>query len=215
MEHRNRAIPATRFLANSIDHLGRPIDPDVFTIAQEIAPQAVSYGERLLRDPALAMTLFEEVAAAVSRTLKEATAYGPLHVREMRRYLFRSYLRRLSAARRTEPCLSCVAKEIKQCSQQEGNASKIETAVLFRELLDCFDPATRAILQRRLEGCSWKQVELEFGISANAAALRVKRAVRHFQAPSPRSRESMQQPAILPQPAALYPATTKRLPRAS
>jgi len=40
-----------RTLLNCIDHLGRPIEASVFSVAQESAPQAVSYAQKFLADP--------------------------------------------------------------------------------------------------------------------------------------------------------------------
>ena len=212
MENEHRGIHASRFLPHSVDHFGRPIDPFVFRIAQEIAPQAVSYGERILGDPAIAMTLFEEVAASVSHALGEDVASGP-HVREMRRYLFRSYLRRISTARRAEPRLLRASEHHRESCAQRTDVQKIETAVVLREVLDCCDGVTRAILQRRLEGCSWKQIEREFGLSANAAALRLRRAVRNLRTAS-RNAATSTQPSFLPQ-SAVPAQTARRLLRAS
>ena len=215
MGSRNRSIPPTRFLPNPVDHLCRPIDPSVLRIAIEIAPQAVSYGERLLRDSAVAMTLFEEVAASVSRTLRQQIASGPLHVQEMGRYLFRSYLRRITAARRTQPRLLFAAEDFTQSCLQRNDTRTLEAAVLLRELRDCCDSITRPILQRRLEGCSWKQVEQEFGISANAAALRLKRVVRHLQTPSSPTARLVLPASSRPRSSALPCTVTTRLSRAS
>ena len=73
------------FLLNSVDRLGRTIDPTVLSVATEIAPRALLYAEKLLGDPALAMNLFEEAAATVSHALKEKSASGspkrPRHAR--------------------------------------------------------------------------------------------------------------------------------------
>jgi DNA-directed RNA polymerase specialized sigma24 family protein len=214
VENGNTGSRANRFLPHSVDHLGRPIGPDVFRIAQEIAPRAVSYGNRVLGDSAVAMTLFEEAAASVSRTLGEDIDSGP-HVREMRRYLFRSYLRRISTARRTEPCLICASEHFRNSSLQDAEVRKIETAVVLREVLDRCDGMTRAILQRRLEGCSWKQIEREFGISANAAALRLRRTVRNLRTASTYATAPATRPSLVPRSAVLPQTIAKRLLRAS
>ena len=41
------------FLLNSVDHLGRTIDPSVLSVAQEIGPGAVRYAEKVARRPRL------------------------------------------------------------------------------------------------------------------------------------------------------------------
>ena len=212
MENGNGGIHASRFLPHSVDHFGRPIDPSVFRIAQELAPQAVSYGERILGDSAIAMTLFEEVAASVSHALAGNVDSGP-HVREMRRYLFRSYLRRISTARRAEPHFLRTSAHPRESRIRGTDVQKIETAVMLREVLDCCDGLTRAILRRRLEGCSWKQIEREFGLSANAAALRLRRVIRNLQTASPNGAVPTQ-PSFF-SPSAVPVQRARRLLRAS
>lgn len=100
MDPRREAKPSPRFLLNSVDLLGREIDPAVLSVAQESAPRAVSHGEKLLGDPALATSLFEEAAATVSKTINEKEASGKPRIRDMRGYLFRAYLRRISVERK-------------------------------------------------------------------------------------------------------------------
>src|SRR5580700_9001627 len=87
-------------LLNSVDRLGRTVEPSVLSVAQEIASQAVSHGVKLLGDPALALTLFEESAAIVSQTAGEKLASGKPGIRDVRSYLFRVYLRRIGTEKR-------------------------------------------------------------------------------------------------------------------
>lgn len=198
MESRQGRSRARGFLPNSVDHLGRAIDPRVFRIAEEIAPRAVHYGERLLGDPAVALTLFEEVAANVSRALEQKATSGGSHVREMRPYLFRAYLRRISAVRKKNPSLRCGTEPHLQRQSRDAESRKIETRVLVRELSDCCDKVTQTILQRRLEGCSWKQIEQQCGMSANAAALRLRRVLRQFQQSSATTTKSAELGCVPP-----------------
>jgi hypothetical protein len=60
--HRERKASPV-FWVNSVDRLGRGIDPGVLSVAQEIGPSGVRCAEKVLGDPALAITLFEEAAA--------------------------------------------------------------------------------------------------------------------------------------------------------
>jgi hypothetical protein len=53
------------FLLNSVDRLGREIEPAVLSVAQEIGTTAVRYAEKLLGDPAIAITLFGEAALII------------------------------------------------------------------------------------------------------------------------------------------------------
>jgi hypothetical protein len=56
-------------LVNAVDPLGRPVEPRVLSVAQDIAPQAVSYAQKSLADPCLAVNLLEEAAATVSKAV--------------------------------------------------------------------------------------------------------------------------------------------------
>src|SRR5208283_155522 len=103
--HRKPTINAP-FLLNAIDHLGRAIDPSVLSVAQEIGPGAVRYAEKVVGDPALAISLFEETAATVSRTLREKAASGKPDVTDIRGYLFHSYMRRIKRQKRMEAVLT-------------------------------------------------------------------------------------------------------------
>ena len=66
--------PGPALLLNTVDRLGREIDPAVLSVAQEIGPSAVRYAENVLGDPALAISLFEKAAATVSQTLRDKAA---------------------------------------------------------------------------------------------------------------------------------------------
>jgi hypothetical protein len=80
------------FLLNSVDRLGRTIDPVVLAVAREIGPRAVAYAERLLADTALIMNLFEESAGAVSEALRRKPK-GASPVRDLSAYLYRTFQR--------------------------------------------------------------------------------------------------------------------------
>src|ERR1039458_4462442 len=94
------------FWVNSVDRLGRGIDPAVLSVAQEIGPSAVHYAEKLLGDPALAITLFEEAAATGSQSHRERAARGTPDVEDMRGYIFLAFIRRVRKEKRAEPVLN-------------------------------------------------------------------------------------------------------------
>jgi DNA-directed RNA polymerase specialized sigma24 family protein len=169
------------FLLNSMDRFGRTIEPCVMAVAQEIAPRAVAYGERFLGDPALSMTLFEEAAAKVSRVFRHKALTGQPEIREMRRYLFRAYLRRIGDESRRTVCRTCAAQINGPRRPHDFESRTLERHVLVRELLDKCDELTQEIFRRRLQGCSWKEIEEGCGIPANAASLRFSKALRHFR----------------------------------
>ncbi|HET8925257.1 MAG TPA: sigma-70 family RNA polymerase sigma factor [Candidatus Acidoferrum sp.] len=165
------------FFLSSVDRLGRAIDPLILAIAHEIGPRAVRYAERLLGDQALALDLLEESAAAVSEALKRKTTGDSGKVRNMERYLFRTYLRKVSLVRGKQTRLdkSLRAKAPKQPARTEF--AEAEIALLFDEVMATYDKVTRQIVYRRLEGYSWKEIGTEFGITTHAAEARYSRAL--------------------------------------
>ena len=169
------------FLLSSVDRLGRVIDSSVLSAAQEIAACAVSYGERLLGDPALALTLFEEAAATVSITLRRKEATSQPQIREMRRYLFRAYLRHVGTQSPTGRGRGATLPRNLETRNSDDESTKLERRILVRELLDGCDRVTKEIVIRRLEGCSWKEIEKTCNIPANAANLRFSKALKNFQ----------------------------------
>src|SRR5437879_13769395 len=84
---------------NVVAPSGRSIEPCVFLVAQGIANQAVSYAERFLGDSCVAVNLLEEAAANVSEAIraKEAAQIAP--IRDVRRYMFRVFLRKVAEAK--------------------------------------------------------------------------------------------------------------------
>jgi hypothetical protein len=172
-----------------MDRFGRTIEPCVMAVAQEIAPRAVPYGERFLGDPALSITLFEEAAAKVSHVVRQKALTGQPEIREMRRYLFRAYLRRIGDEGRRTVCRTCATDSNGPRHPHDSESRTLDRRVLVRELLERCDRLTQEIFHRRLQGCSWKEIEGACGIPANAASLRFSKALRHFQKDASSERE--------------------------
>jgi len=168
-------------LLNSVDRLGRTVEPSVLSVAQDIASQAVSHGEKLLGDPALALTLFEEAAATVSKTAAEKLASGKPGIRDIRSYLFRVYLRRIGVEKRATLSLDQPTEEQWQRHAQRTDQRDIERQILLKEVLESCDTLSREIFYLRLEGCSWKEIEKRSGIPVNAASLRFSKALRRLR----------------------------------
>jgi DNA-directed RNA polymerase specialized sigma24 family protein len=168
-------------LLNEVDRSGRPIAPEVLSAAREIGPRAVSHGEKLLGDPALAISLFEEAAATVSKTIKEKATSGKPRIRDVRGYLFRTYLRRISVERKASPVLDDATEQEQEKYAPQTDDSAIERHILVKELLETCDTLTREILYRKLEGCTGKEIEKFCGIPVNAANLRFSKALRRLQ----------------------------------
>jgi DNA-directed RNA polymerase specialized sigma24 family protein len=166
-------------LLNSTDRLGRVIEPSILSAAQQIAPTALSYGEKLLGDSALAASLLEEAAATVSETLRRKARIGKPPVKDVGGYLFRAYARRMRAEKETQLTLD-FGTDWEKHSNLPDDANP-ERQLLVREVLGTCDPITREIVYRRLEGFSWKEIEVSSGVPANAAKVKFSKSLRRLR----------------------------------
>jgi DNA-directed RNA polymerase specialized sigma24 family protein len=166
---------------NALDRLGRTIDPAVLSVANEIAPRALPYAEKLLGDPALATNLFEEAAATVSQALRDKTAAGAPNIRDLRGYLFRAYLHRIGEQRRKELLVEDSTDTKAFIPQACSESHDPDLDVLTKELLQSCDRVTEEIILRRLEGFSWKEIERDLNIPIVAATQRYRRAIQHLR----------------------------------
>lgn len=175
---RARSASGTFFL-NSIDRLGRTIDPLILAVAHEVGPRAVGYAERLLGDEALALDLLEEAAAAVSKALKRKTTEEGAPVRDLEAYLFRTYLRKVSLVRGRRARLDRSLVEKVPRQPASNRLAEAEISLLFDEVMATYDKVTRQIVYRRLEGFLWREIAAEYGLSTHAAEARYSRALAH------------------------------------
>jgi DNA-directed RNA polymerase specialized sigma24 family protein len=162
---------------NAVARSGRSIEPCVFLVAQGIANQAVSYAEKFLGDSCVAVNLLEEAAATVSEVIraKETAQIAP--IRDVRRYLFRVFLRKVADARRNETPF----EEISQWYSHpcdDGDGDGLGSQVLLDEILGHFDSVTREMILRRFEGHSWGEIAAEFQLSNHAARVRFSKALQ-------------------------------------
>lgn len=181
MQPQRERQPGPAFLLNSVDRLGREIEPAVLSVAQEIGPSAVRYAEKLLGDSALAITLFEEVAATVSQTRREKTARGKPDVKDMRGYLFLAYIRRVRREKRAEPVLNDPKTLDLARRAQYMKMQDLERNLIMAEALATCDTVTQNIVLRRLEGFSWKEIELLCGVSGHAARQRFSATIQRLR----------------------------------
>ena len=172
------AKPSGPFLLNSIDRLGRPIHPGVLSVAQEISHQALAYAERILGDPAVALNLFEEAAAAVSEAVETKKASGKPPIRDSRAYLFRAYVRRISQERRREVVFEHEVELRQERNRPTHNGTGPDMKVLLDEVMAAYDKVTQEITLRRLEGFSWDEIGDRYGISSHAARIRFSKALK-------------------------------------
>jgi hypothetical protein len=171
----HRSQPA---LVNAVDPLGRPIEPRVLSVAQDIAPQAVSYAQKSLADPCVAVNLLEEAAATVSEAVlaKQLAELPP--VRNMRAYLYRAFLRRLSATRQAEIRLEEAFEERLRLNEVMSFEEKMEARLLLKQIICMCDRKTMWIVWERIEGRSWDEIASDCVTTNRPARLLYSRALR-------------------------------------
>ena len=177
-----KSIPRThRALVNALDRLGRPIEPIVLSVAQAIAPKAISYAEKSLADPCVAMNLLEEAAATVSEAVlaKQSGDFPP--IRDLRAYLYRAFLRRVAAARQSEIRLEEAFEERLRLNEGMSFEEKLEARLLLKQILRMCDRKTMWIVWERIEGRSWEEIAYDCLMTNRAARLHYSRALREIR----------------------------------
>jgi hypothetical protein len=162
---------------NAVAPSGRSIEPCVFLVAQDIADQAVSYVEKFRVDSCVGVNLLEEAAATVSEVIraKEAAQIAP--IRDVRRYLFRVFLRKVAETRRNETTYEEVSQwHSHPCDDSHGD--RLDSQILLDQILGHFDSVTREMILRRIEGHSWGEIASEFELSNHAARVRFSKALQ-------------------------------------
>jgi RNA polymerase sigma factor (sigma-70 family) len=176
MDPKREAKSSPRFLLNSVDLLGREIDPAVLSVANSIGLKAIPYAEKLLGDPAVAMNLFEQAAASVSEAIRTKQTSGSA-VRDLAAYLFRTYIRLVSEAKQKDSMFSESLDIEVEAQISERDLARAEAALLLDEIMGICDRLTREVALRRLEGLSWKEIGEHYGISGHAAEARFSKAL--------------------------------------
>ena len=176
------ARPPNRSLRVSpVDRLGRNISPLVLDAAEEIGRRALEHAERLLIDPAVAAGLLEEAAATVSRAIDSKKPCTQNDVRDLPSYLFRAFIRRVNRAKRRQLSQDDATRVLAFESDISTNPqAEIELKILVDELLTRCDPVTRDMFYRRIQGFSWKEIAVCYGISDHAAKSRFSQALRRI-----------------------------------
>ena len=181
MPSKRESKPIPSFLLSSVDRLGRPIAPAVLSVAQEIAPLAISYAEKLLGDPAVSLNLFEEAAAAVSEAAKKRAESGQVPIRDLRAYLFRTFMRRISLERAKQVGSAINSQQFDEQRATTRQITSIEMSLLLDEVMAACDKVTQEIALRRLEGFSWNEIGPRYGMSAHAARVRYSKALQRLR----------------------------------
>src|SRR6267143_297728 len=164
-------------LLNAVAPSGRSIQPCVFLVAQGIANQAVSYAEKFLGDSCVAVNLLEEAAATVSEVIRAKEAAHIAPIRDVRRYLFRVFLRKVAEARRNEPPFEEISQSYShRCDDSHGDG--LDSHILLDQILGHFDSVTREMILCRIEGHSWGEIASEFHLSNHAARVRFSKSLQ-------------------------------------
>jgi DNA-directed RNA polymerase specialized sigma24 family protein len=166
---------------SSIDGRGRVIAPEVLSVAQEISARALRYAEKLLGDPAIALSVFEESAATVSRVLSAQQRNNNGNIRNLHAYLFRAFIRRVNRLRRRELVFGEHPTNLVSKLAGSNLSGELELKLLVDELLTRCDTVTREMFYRRTEGFSWREIGNTYGISAHAAESRFSQALRRLR----------------------------------
>src|SRR5713226_3862985 len=137
---------------NSVDRLGRAIDAETLAAAEAIADRAIQHAVTLIGCPALATSLLEEAAAAVSRALGRRAQMGKPPILNLQSYLFRAFIRRVNVVRQKEALASQLVALETGPSNGTSSSHHPDSKILVDEFLSRCDPVTRDMFYRRVEG---------------------------------------------------------------
>ena len=165
------------FLLNEVDRLGRPIAPEVLSVAREIGPRVIAYAENLIGDPAVVVTCLEEAAASVSAAIKKKQRTGAPAVRNMGAYLFRTFIHMIDKLKQREITLEDTVQEYGESQFTPTEEGRAETTILINEIMAACDLVSREIVLLRLRDRSWDEIGKLFGISPYAAEARYRKAL--------------------------------------
>jgi DNA-directed RNA polymerase specialized sigma24 family protein len=168
------------FRLNAVDRRGRKIEPAVLEAAEGIYSRALEHGLRLLGDPAVVTTALEEVAAIVSRAVRTKEPPGDrMHVRDLRAYLFRAFLRHINHLKRKEVTLVSLSERAQMPEPTWADPSReFDNKILLDECLAQCDFIAQDMAWRRMQGLSWEEVGKIHGLSAHAAEARFNYALQ-------------------------------------
>ncbi|HYY72962.1 MAG TPA: hypothetical protein VE778_05160 [Candidatus Bathyarchaeia archaeon] len=173
--------PTSQLVLNSVDRLGRQIEPCVLSAANEIAPQALSYAANFVRDPCVAMNLLEEAAASVSEAVRAKEAAQVPPIRDMRAYLYRAFLRRIAEERRNEDRVQEAIDDHFGLDEAASVEAKVERKLALKQILSVCDRKTLEIIWGRIEGRSWDDIAYGCVMSNHAARVHYSKVVRDIR----------------------------------
>jgi DNA-directed RNA polymerase specialized sigma24 family protein len=168
------------FRLNAVDRRGRKIEPAVLEAAEEIYPDALEHGRKLLGDAAVVTNLLEEVAASVSRTARVKNPVGsPMQGRDLRLYLFRSFLNEVNRLKRKEPTFVSLSEVVAVSNPPWADPLReLEDKMLLEEFLALCKPWMQDMALRQLQGFDWDEIGEAYGVSGHAAQARFSHALQ-------------------------------------
>jgi hypothetical protein len=171
------------FRLNSVDRLGRKIDPAVLIAAEEVFPRALEHGTKLSCDPAVVANVLEEVAADLSERIEGKDGAGTgTPIRNVPGYVFHSFVRQLNRLKSKQLVLvSAEASNIALTARWADPSAEFETKILVDEYLAQCDFVIRDMFWRRAHGFSWGEVGEIHSMSGHAAEVRFRRAIGDAQ----------------------------------
>jgi hypothetical protein len=166
-----------RLILSSVDHLGRRIAPEVLEAAQRIGPRSVLHGEKVLGDPALVLTLLEEVAATVTLAIEKKILRGKPPIEDLDGYVYRAFMNRVNHEEQRRPRLLNIGDMEWKTPAHRSHFASIERKLLLDDLLEGHDLVTVDIILWHYAGQKWREIGAACGISATAARLRFRKAM--------------------------------------
>lgn len=182
------------FRLNRIDRRGRNIDSTVHAAAEDIFPRALEHGLKLLGDAAVVANVLEEVAAAVSRVVRaDAELNGEaISIKNLPGYVFRAFVRHVNRLKRKELVLVGSNGDGQVHLPRWADPSHdFETRILVDQCLAQCDVVTQDMFWRRVQGFSWNDIGKIHGLTAHAAEVRFRHALRRAQARLGNGRKSL------------------------
>jgi DNA-directed RNA polymerase specialized sigma24 family protein len=171
------------FRLNAVDRRGRKITPSVLEAAEEIYPDALEHGCKLLGDPAVVTNVLEEVAAAVSRTARVKNPPGsPMQRRELRLYLFRAFLHEVNRQKRKVPRFVNLSEVVAVSNPRWADPlQELDDKILLDKFLTLCKPWMKDMVFRQLQGFSWEEIGEAYGVSGHAAQTRFSYALSQLR----------------------------------
>jgi len=127
------------------------------------------------------MNLLEEAAATVSQAVLAKQAFDLPPVCDLRAYLYRAFLRRVSAQRKTELQLDDAFEDHLCLVDAKSFEDILEARLLLKQILRACDRKTKWIVWGRIEGRSWDEIAQDVVMSNRAARLHYSRSLREIR----------------------------------